>query len=119
MNRPDSVWHGQGNRRRHFRVACRIPASFRVPSTDVDGTAEVVNVGLSGARIDFPVELPMPSHVDVTIRPEGGEPITLAAEVAWTVAETENGPYPTGVRFHELDDATCARLEHLVSALTR
>jgi hypothetical protein len=110
-------------RRRHYRLQCDLETGFRFVGNDTTGKGQLVNIGLGGARMDFPIEVPLPAEVVLTLGlPEAGTrpriDLELPARVVWTVADQEGGPYPTGVQWRELGDETRSRLHELLRALS-
>ena len=110
-------------RRRHYRLYCELETGFHFLGNDTAGKGELVNVGLGGARVDFPIEVPLPAEVVLTFGlPANGTrariDLELPARVVWTVADQEGGPFPTGVQWRELSDDTRNQLHELLRALS-
>ena len=106
----------QTNRRRHFRIDCDVSVTFRTAENGPSGTARLANLGLGGARVDFPEELPMPTDLWLSI-PFGEATVSVKGRVIWTVMDESGGPVPTGVQFQRLDDATRRSLYDLIGTL--
>ena len=110
------------SRRKHFRLECSIRASFEAAAADACGDLIVRNIGLGGARIDAPVEFPMPCSMVLKLPAQEAthEPqpeLQLQCEVAWTVADRAEGPFPTGIQFGALDEETRRRLFRYLAAV--
>lgn len=101
-------------RRAHFRVECDLPATYAVPDEDLNGDGCVSNIGFGGARVDFPVDLPIPCRVQLTILDTAGKPLVLECDVTWTTTANDSNTYPTGLRFREVSDKLKARLFELL-----
>lgn len=93
-------------RRQHIRI----PVALRVHWENVDdgrtGTADLVSLGLGGARIDFDEEVHLPAVLVVTLpqlekAPTVRAPI-LEAHLTWTVADRRTPPFPAGLQFPTL-----------------
>jgi c-di-GMP-binding flagellar brake protein YcgR len=108
-------------RRQHYRVTASIIAKYRVEGAPEDGVARIANLGMGGARVDFPEELQIPSWVTLELPAAAADPkqkaLHLRCQVAWTVAGRSTGPYPTGLQFGALDTATKRRLFEYVAEL--
>ena len=110
------------SRRKHFRLECTIRATFEAPSAGARGDLIVRNIGLGGARIDAPVEFPMPCNIALKLPPQDtlADPqpeLELECQVAWTVADRAEGPYPTGIQFGALDENMRRRLFRYLAAV--
>lgn len=112
------------SRRKHFRLECRFKAAFAGPSGTEHGEIVVRNLGIGGARIDSPCEFPMPSKIVVTLpgRDDLDTPqaeIRLDCHVVWTVADRAEGPFPTGIRFSDVDGELKHRLFCYLASVMR
>lgn len=93
-------------RRQHIRI----PVTLRVNWENVDdgrtGTADLVSLGLGGARIDFDEEMHLPAVFVVTLpsleKAPSVKPPILEAHLAWTVADRRLPPFPAGLQFPTL-----------------
>ncbi len=112
------------SRRKHFRLECSVRASIEAPSAELAGDVIIRNIGLGGARVDIPVELPMPCAIRLILPGQNGslesEPaIELSGQVAWTVADRAEGPFPTGIQFAALDEDCRRKLFRYIACLMR
>ncbi len=109
----DSPSRGGGGRRAHARVRLTRPVRCTIHGeTERTGEALLTSLTPDSARLDMPHEIVMPATVGLVIDPgPGGEPphpIELEGRVIWTVAEAEDGRWPTGVAFTGLS-ADCRK----------
>ncbi len=112
------------SRRKHFRLECSINTQFEAADADLSGQIIVKNLGLGGARVDAPVELPMPCVMQITLPSQGSgtdpQPeLKLECQVAWTVADRAEGPFPTGIQFTDIDDTKKQSLFRYLAAVMR
>ncbi|MCA9319291.1 MAG: PilZ domain-containing protein [Planctomycetes bacterium] len=94
-------------RRQHFRLECGVDASFQLVDSDEPRPARVSKLGLGGARVDFPIELPIPCHLTLHLPARNTEDgkvraLSLPCRVAWTTAQEDALVHPTGVQFQAL-----------------
>lgn len=109
-------------RRRHYRLECEIRGRCRLTEDGRDGEAVVRNLGLGGARVEMPFELPIPCAVELVLPPlEGGglklAELTLPCNVAWTTAEANGGLHSVGLQFANLDARARTRICDYLYAL--
>ncbi len=110
------------SRRKHFRVECKFQARFTIlgGGEPVEGTATIRNLGLGGARIDCPIDLPMPCDLKVFLPASDVSPeLVLDCRVAWSVAERGECPFPAGLQILNVDAAKRKALFRYVAALMR
>ena len=79
-----------------------------------------MDIGLGGTRVDFPIEVVIPTDVQLTIAfPMGHhtEELELSARVVWTVTDRIEAPYATGLQFQDLPDAARRKLYDIIGEL--
>ena len=112
------------SRRKHFRLECSISAEYVDESGEKSGKLVIRNIGLGGARVDAPVEFPMPFSFLLKMPAQDSMAVPqpaldLQCHVAWTVADKAEGPYPTGIQFAPLDDRMRQRLFRYLACVMR
>ena len=98
-----------------------IEAGYLLANDDVEGLALVSNLGISGARADFPVEVPVSADLTLRLPAQDEEsvqrPLEVPCVVAWTIATTGDEPVPTGLKFSAMTDAVRDRLSIYLARL--
>ncbi len=112
------------SRRKHFRLSCDVRGEFESADGQMKGNLLVRNIGLGGARIDAPIEFPMPSSfvIKLPAQDSAASPqpaLDLKCKVAWTVADRAEGPFPTGVQFTGIEGAAKQQLFRYLAAIMR
>ena len=111
------------SRRKHFRLECALKAEFEADSIPALGDIIIRNIGLGGARLDSPIEWPMPCRFQLRLpaQLEAGESnaLEISCTIAWTVADKAEGPFPTGVQFTNLDEGIKGQLFSYLARMMR
>ncbi|MEZ6196997.1 MAG: PilZ domain-containing protein [Planctomycetota bacterium] len=97
-------------RRRSTRVDVDRAIPVRIGEDGDDESARLVNIGVDGARLDFPRGLPAGTTLRLRIPVATGAPIEIAGAVVWSLAEAQDGGWPAGVAFRGLTEPERARL---------
>lgn len=101
-------------KRQHFRIPTSIAATWRTVDGTESGELRIVNLGLGGARADFPVEPRLAADIIVVLPAQQGtilqSAVEIPASVCWTVANRTTGPFPSGLQFPALDQKLKRRL---------
>lgn len=104
-------------RRRGFRVEIDLEVAMRSEDGARAFTCKLINVGGDGGCLELPVEVDVGDVLILTWPEELGpgiKPLELACDVAWTVTELSDAPWPTGVLFRALDERTKKRLHEAI-----
>lgn len=110
--------------RPQFRVRCNLDGIFLVEGKEQ--AARIVNVGLGGLRVDLPAELSVGQLVDVRIPlplvkgdMEESQTLEVACQVIWTLFDQTDPPYPTGLKFRDVDPRKRRALIRFLAGLSR
>lgn len=110
--------------RPQFRVKCNLDGVFLVNGREQ--SARIVNVGLGGLRVDLPMELSVGQLLDVRIPlpevsgdMEENQVLDLACQVIWTLFDQTDPPYPTGLKFRDVDPRKRRTLIRFLAGISR
>jgi len=111
-------------RRHHYRIDCDLPVRGRIEPGGIVFEGRLVNIGLGGASLELPMPVQVPAilHTEIELPVRDSDRtadarLVLPGTVVWNVADGDGAPYPVGVQFTELDDATRRALYLFVGRL--
>ena len=105
-------------RRQGFRFQVRLEVRFALPGSQKPPCeAELVNIGMDGARVDLPEALSLGAAIVLHLVANDGKTLELHGRIACSQVEAERGVWRAGITFYPVDAKTTKALFEFIVAL--